>query len=113
ASDALVARCTMVSTPSTAARRPCPVVRFPLTRPAPERLLSTRTECPSRRSASTVGTPSVPVPPVTSSSAMSAILAGEGLSHQRRDTVGVPADGAGADKRREEGYIGRRPGRAG
>src|SRR5215208_2834896 len=66
----LPARCTMVSTPSTAGWIPSPVARSPVTNsmPLPDswlRRLSTRTSQPASHRRRTTRLPSVPVPPVT------------------------------------------------
>src|SRR6476469_4495074 len=60
-----VARCRTVSAPATASRMPAPVSRSPVVRSGPLPLLSARTSCPATRKRATVGTPSVPVAPVT------------------------------------------------
>src|SRR5215475_2794375 len=67
---ALPARCTIVSTPSTARSTPTPVDKSPVTYSMPSAAawllrLSMRTSAPAARSRGTTLRPSVPVPPVT------------------------------------------------
>src|SRR3712207_3440206 len=61
----LVAQWTIVLTPRTAAARPSPVDRSPLSVPGLQPRLSTRTSRPAARNLSTTLRPSEPVPPVT------------------------------------------------
>lgn len=105
----LLAQCTIVPAPCTAAARPPPVARSPVTntRPSwllPLRRLSTRTSPPAPRSRDTTCWPSVPVPPVTrmgddgieysSTSARSAShrpLIGQTTSSSESVWIGVPS----------------------
>src|SRR5438105_83195 len=75
--EALPAQCTIVLAPSTAFAIPSPVIRSPVMNSIPSALacscrLSTRTAHPASRSRATTSRPSVPVPPVTRTGAVTA-----------------------------------------